>query len=249
MHITLKLKTTPRPSNLPAFTYVPFFSLPPSTHLVTSRDSGTDWIKNSMTQGLPWYNHLSGFMGHLMWYLDIKANTTLPDSHDLLLDRYVCSPATASTITLVPGATTTQKNRHWLVALDKNGAPLFGKQLSVQPKKDTCMIVHWTSDCLSFLGDVIRLRPCSGCNSTMEVISPYSWADLSITVVPYYWRLDILPDFSSSSLVVGCDSAVASPLGDLPLLPSPVSLPSGSHYRYYTDGSLINLDTSEVSMG
>ncbi|GBC02429.1 hypothetical protein RclHR1_04610015 [Rhizophagus clarus] len=24
------------------------------------------------------------------WYLDIKANTTLPDSHDLLQDRYVC---------------------------------------------------------------------------------------------------------------------------------------------------------------
>ncbi|GBC10537.1 hypothetical protein RclHR1_00970038 [Rhizophagus clarus] len=46
------------------------------------------------------------------WYLDIKANTTLPDSHDLLLDRYVCSPATASTVTLVPGVTTTQKNWH-----------------------------------------------------------------------------------------------------------------------------------------
>ncbi|GET04412.1 ribonuclease H-like domain-containing protein [Rhizophagus clarus] len=53
MHITLKLKTTPQPSNLPAFTYVPFSSLPLLTHLVTSRDSGTDWIKNSMLQGLP----------------------------------------------------------------------------------------------------------------------------------------------------------------------------------------------------
>ncbi|GBB98530.1 hypothetical protein RclHR1_32520001 [Rhizophagus clarus] len=65
MNITLKLKPTPRPSNLPAFTYVPFSSLPPPTHLVTSRDSGTDWIKNSMIQELPWYNHLSGFMGRL----------------------------------------------------------------------------------------------------------------------------------------------------------------------------------------
>ncbi|GBB97860.1 hypothetical protein RclHR1_30910001 [Rhizophagus clarus] len=65
MHITLKLKTTPWPSNLPASTYVPFFSLPPPTHFVTSRDFGTDWIKNSMLQGLPWYNHLSGFMGRL----------------------------------------------------------------------------------------------------------------------------------------------------------------------------------------
>ncbi|GBB95185.1 hypothetical protein RclHR1_24910006 [Rhizophagus clarus] len=65
MNITLKLKTTPRPSNLPASTYVPFSSLPPPTHLVTSHDSETDWIKNSMIQGLPWYNHLSGFMGCL----------------------------------------------------------------------------------------------------------------------------------------------------------------------------------------
>ncbi|GBB96011.1 hypothetical protein RclHR1_02660032 [Rhizophagus clarus] len=36
MHITLKLKTTPQPSNLPASTYVPFSSLPPPTHLVIS---------------------------------------------------------------------------------------------------------------------------------------------------------------------------------------------------------------------
>ncbi|GBB89895.1 hypothetical protein RclHR1_16730002 [Rhizophagus clarus] len=53
MNITLKLKTTPRPSNLPATSYVPFFSLPPLTQLVTSRDSGTNWIKNSMTLSLP----------------------------------------------------------------------------------------------------------------------------------------------------------------------------------------------------
>ncbi|GBB91566.1 hypothetical protein RclHR1_18940002 [Rhizophagus clarus] len=51
MNITLKLKTTPRPSNLPATSYVPFSSLPPPTHLVTPRDSEIDWIKNSMTQG------------------------------------------------------------------------------------------------------------------------------------------------------------------------------------------------------
>ncbi|GBB85363.1 hypothetical protein RclHR1_11900013 [Rhizophagus clarus] len=53
INITLKLKTTPRLSPLPATSYVPFSSLPPLTYLVTSRDSGTDWIKNSMIQGLP----------------------------------------------------------------------------------------------------------------------------------------------------------------------------------------------------
>ncbi|GES80445.1 hypothetical protein GLOIN_2v1785553 [Rhizophagus clarus] len=65
MNITLKLKTTSRPSNLPATSYVPFFSLPPLTHLVTPRDSEIDWIKNSMIQDLPWFKHLSGFMGRL----------------------------------------------------------------------------------------------------------------------------------------------------------------------------------------
>ncbi|GBC01755.1 hypothetical protein RclHR1_43130001 [Rhizophagus clarus] len=65
MNITLKLKTTPRPSNLPATSYVSFSSLPPSTHLVTPRDSEVDWIKNSMTQSLPWFKHLSGFIDRL----------------------------------------------------------------------------------------------------------------------------------------------------------------------------------------
>ncbi|GBB92778.1 hypothetical protein RclHR1_20540003 [Rhizophagus clarus] len=203
------------------------------------------------------------------WYLDIKANITLPDSHDQLLDRFVCPPSATSSVTLVPEVTTTQKNRHWLVTLDGSDSPLFGKQLSVQPKKDTCMIVHWISDCLSSTGDVICLRPCPGCDAhvpfpsankytavpprctfkisllkslilptdcerirqtTMEVTSPYSWANLSITVIPYCRHLDTLPNFSFSSSVVGYDSTVASPSLELSTLSFPVPLPSGSHY-------------------
>ncbi|GBB87291.1 hypothetical protein RclHR1_13730001, partial [Rhizophagus clarus] len=38
-------------------------------------------------------------------------------------------------------------------------------------------------------------------------------------------------------------------LDDLFVLPSLVLLPSRSHYRYYTDDSLVNLRTSEVSIG
>ncbi|GBB89696.1 hypothetical protein RclHR1_01650003 [Rhizophagus clarus] len=222
------------------------------------------------------------------WYLDIKTNTTLPGSHDQLSDHYVCPPSVTSSIVLLPGATTTQKNRHWLVTLDGNDASLFGKQLSIQPKKDTCVIVHWISDCHSSPGDIIRLRPYPGCDahvsfpsackytavqprctfkisllrsmilptncerirqSTLEVLSPYTWADLSITVIPYYRRLNLLPDFSSSSFVVEDDPTVAPLVDDQFLLSSPVPLPSGSHYHYYTDGSLTNLRTTEVSMG
>ncbi|GBC01123.1 hypothetical protein RclHR1_04080001 [Rhizophagus clarus] len=92
--------------------------------------------------------------------------------------------------------------------------------------------------------DCERIRP-----TTMKVTSPYSWADLSITVTLYYRRLNTLPNFSFSSFEVGYDSTVASPSLDLSTLPSPLPLPSGSHYRYYTDGSLVNLGTPDVSMG
>ncbi|GET66400.1 RNA-directed DNA polymerase from mobile element jockey-like [Rhizophagus irregularis DAOM 181602=DAOM 197198] len=64
MNITYKMKITPKPFNLPLSTYIPYSSLPPPT-LHDSRDSGTDWLKNSMKYGLPWFNHFSGFMGHL----------------------------------------------------------------------------------------------------------------------------------------------------------------------------------------
>ncbi|GET57920.1 ribonuclease H-like domain-containing protein [Rhizophagus irregularis DAOM 181602=DAOM 197198] len=50
MNITYKLKTTPKPSNLPLSIYAPYSSLPPPT-LHDSRDSGTDWLKNSMKYG------------------------------------------------------------------------------------------------------------------------------------------------------------------------------------------------------
>ncbi|GET57866.1 RNA-directed DNA polymerase from mobile element jockey-like [Rhizophagus irregularis DAOM 181602=DAOM 197198] len=52
MNITYKMKTTPMPSNLPLSTYIPYSSLPPPT-LHDSRDSGTDWLKNSIKYGLP----------------------------------------------------------------------------------------------------------------------------------------------------------------------------------------------------
>ncbi|GBB96012.1 hypothetical protein RclHR1_02660033 [Rhizophagus clarus] len=222
------------------------------------------------------------------WYLDIQATTTVPDSHDQLYDHYVCSPTDIPAVSLVPGVTTNQKNRYWLVTLDGNAAPLFGKQLTVQPKKDTCTIVHWTSNYLSSPGDVIRLHPCPGCEAhvpfpaankyttvesrctftvsllrslilpthserirptTTEVVSPYSWTDLCTMMVSYYTRLSIPPDFSSSLPAVYGDSTSSSVLSDSSGLPSPVILSPGSHYRYYTEGSLINLGTPAVSMG
>ncbi|GBB91570.1 hypothetical protein RclHR1_18940006 [Rhizophagus clarus] len=74
MNITLKLKTTPRPSNLPATSYVPFSSLPLLTHLVTPCDSEVDWIKNSMIQG--W--DVDFYSGRVIrYYVSIVASTLL----------------------------------------------------------------------------------------------------------------------------------------------------------------------------
>ncbi|GBB86318.1 hypothetical protein RclHR1_12740004 [Rhizophagus clarus] len=68
-------------------------------------------------------------------------------------------------------------------------------------------------------------------------------------VIPYYRHLNILPDFSSFSSVNDGTSLWPFPLCDSTSLPSPVILPSSSHYHFYTDGSLINLGSPEVSMG
>ncbi|CAB4436104.1 unnamed protein product [Rhizophagus irregularis] len=54
MNITSKLKNSPRPKGLSKSSYLPYSSLPPPTH-VFSRDSGTDWLKNSMQYGLTWF--------------------------------------------------------------------------------------------------------------------------------------------------------------------------------------------------
>ncbi|GES88624.1 hypothetical protein RCL_jg24032.t1 [Rhizophagus clarus] len=83
----------------------------------------------------------------------------------------------------------------------------------------------------------------------MDVVSPYSWANLCDLVVSYYNRLSIPPDFSSSPPVVNGDSTSSSLSRDSPGLPFPVILPLGSHYQYYTNGFLINLGSSDVSMG
>ncbi|GBB98290.1 hypothetical protein RclHR1_31900001, partial [Rhizophagus clarus] len=72
INITLKLKTSSRPSNLPATSYVPFSSLPPLTQLVISRDLELNWIKDSMTQGWD-VNFYSGRV--IRYYVSIVAST------------------------------------------------------------------------------------------------------------------------------------------------------------------------------
>jgi hypothetical protein len=65
VNITLTQKTTPYPRNLPRVSYSPFHTLSLPTQDAQSRDADDTWIINSITQGLNWFNHFSGFMGRL----------------------------------------------------------------------------------------------------------------------------------------------------------------------------------------
>ncbi|GES87177.1 ribonuclease H-like domain-containing protein [Rhizophagus clarus] len=197
---------------------------PSGTHLIS-------WT----TYQIAYIAYLADKRGHSLphkWYLDIQATTTIPNSHDRLYDHYVCSPSSPPAIDLVPSC-----DAHV-------SFPSANKYTAVTPR---CTFK------ISLLKSLILPTNCERiCQNTTEVVSFYSWADLCDTVTSYYRRLITSPDFSSSPFSVSVDDGDLSqsfPLHDRTRLPSPVILPSGSHYRFYTDGSLINLSSSEVSMG
>jgi hypothetical protein len=82
-----------------------------------------------------------------------------------------------------------------------------------------------------------------------------SWADIMKFVTAYFNRLQICSDFSGLTLPTSLTNAnedfstlLLLTADDITALPS-VVVSSDSHYTFYTDGSLINLGTNEVSMG
>ncbi|GBB83920.1 hypothetical protein RclHR1_10590002 [Rhizophagus clarus] len=75
-----------------------------------------------------------------------------------------------------------------------------------------------------------------------------------LSVFAHVWavmltRLNISPDFSFSSLALNDDLVRNSPPCGSSCLPSPIILSPGSHYHFYTDGSLINLGLPDISIG
>ncbi|GET62874.1 hypothetical protein GLOIN_2v1783661 [Rhizophagus irregularis DAOM 181602=DAOM 197198] len=101
-----------------------------------------------------------------MWYKNLSINVTIPDKSGLLRDRFLIEQQPVSLIAkeLAPCIPPSSYKKNWIVTLNDNNLPLFGKQIQFQPKRSTCTIVHWTSDCLSRPSDLITLRPCPGCN-------------------------------------------------------------------------------------
>ncbi|PKK41050.1 hypothetical protein RhiirC2_805077, partial [Rhizophagus irregularis] len=110
-------------------------------------------------------SNLSSRKGHRAlphkWFNDIHQCVTVPHSNSLLLEQF-SSDAIPSNIDLISAFGSSRKSMKWVVTLDEDGSPLFGKQLSKQ--QYSCKIVHWISDCVTRPNDVITLSPCSGCS-------------------------------------------------------------------------------------
>ncbi|PKB95967.1 hypothetical protein RhiirA5_404553 [Rhizophagus irregularis] len=87
------------------------------------------------------------------------------------------------------------------------------------------------------------------CNTT-EVTTLFTWTDIEDGVHLHYNRWDIAPDFSpidaieASVIPTTIESSAAAVFANSPLIPS-----TDSRYIFFTDGSLINLGTPDVSMG
>ncbi|PKY63563.1 hypothetical protein RhiirA4_492984, partial [Rhizophagus irregularis] len=75
------------------------------------------------------------------WYQDLSSNVTDPNQSGLLLDRFISiQPAqfTHSVVKdLTPCIPLVDSKKHWIVTLDDECSPLFGKQLSFQPSRST----------------------------------------------------------------------------------------------------------------
>ncbi|PKY31865.1 hypothetical protein RhiirB3_393622 [Rhizophagus irregularis] len=87
-------------------------------------------------------------------------------------------------------------------------------------------------------------------SDTSEVTSLLTWVDIEDGIRLYYNRWDIAPDFSpidaieASVIPTTIESSAAAVFANSPLIPF-----TDSQYIFFTDGSLINLGTSDVSMG
>ncbi|EXX60401.1 hypothetical protein RirG_180190 [Rhizophagus irregularis DAOM 197198w] len=78
----------------------------------------------------------------------------------------------------------------------------------------------------------------------------FTWADIEDGVRFHYNRWDIAPDFSPINTIeapvipITIESSTVAIFANSPLIPS-----TDSHYTFFTDGSLINLRTPDVSIG
>ncbi|PKY28073.1 hypothetical protein RhiirB3_390777, partial [Rhizophagus irregularis] len=186
------------------------------------------------------------------WYKDIQQATTVPDSNNRLLEKFITMPTLDSSFyELEPCLSSPPTTKNWIVTLDDLGSPIFGKQLLVQASRGTCSIVHWVSpDCESSPGDLIRLSPCPGCAAHIPLPpSKKRNADLTLCTPTVSLQHSLILPTTNEQIrppvtPVTIESSAAAVFANFPLVVSP-----DSRYIFFTDVFLINLGTPEVSIG
>ncbi|PKK57985.1 hypothetical protein RhiirC2_797044 [Rhizophagus irregularis] len=77
------------------------------------------------------------------WYKNLFFNVTIPDDSGLLQDRFMSKqPANSVVKELVPYTPPSGHKKNWIVTLDNDGLPLFGKQIQLQSVRFTCTITY-----------------------------------------------------------------------------------------------------------
>ncbi|PKY25054.1 hypothetical protein RhiirB3_439842 [Rhizophagus irregularis] len=201
-------------------------------------------------------------------YKYIQKSTTIPDSNNQLLDRYITpSPANDfSVCELESCLSSPPTTMNWIVTLDEFDSPIFEKQLLVQAGRGPAplSIGFLPIVNLRLNADLILCTPKVSlqhslilptineqirCN-TSEVTSLFTWSDIEDGVRLHFNRWDITPDFSPVDAIetpiipTTIESSATAIFANSLLIPF-----TDSHYIFFTDGSLINLGTSDVSMG
>ncbi|GET58597.1 RNA-directed DNA polymerase from mobile element jockey-like [Rhizophagus irregularis DAOM 181602=DAOM 197198] len=70
------------------------------------------------------------------WYKDIQQATTIPDSNNRLLEKFITMPTIDSSFyELEPCLSSPPTTKNWIVTLDDLGSSIFGKQLLVQASR------------------------------------------------------------------------------------------------------------------
>ncbi|CAB4408324.1 unnamed protein product [Rhizophagus irregularis] len=96
------------------------------------------------------------------WFNDVYNHVTVPDSDGLLLERF--RPTITSSISapspLLPCDQSDNKKRYWVMSINDDGFPVFGKQIAIQLKHQKCTLSHWVMDDSLPANSPILLRRC-----------------------------------------------------------------------------------------
>ncbi|CAB5199052.1 unnamed protein product [Rhizophagus irregularis] len=117
------------------------------------------------------------------WYIDLAAQVTIHNSDSVLKHEFHPTNFTSfsNTTSLSPCDQFDVSKRCWIVSIN-DSFPIFGKQLAIQPKRQTCVVSHWLMDVSLSPDTPICLLRCGGCNlNIMREVHPLLCFSASFT--------------------------------------------------------------------